>query len=97
MALASAYLSDKAEDAAPVTFGLIELGPAPAVDSIGIPFTCRSICGRGIAAQGQELVDAMPPQMLYSDFCHYLSYGTGIRLDAAPEGDARVPAENDPR
>jgi hypothetical protein len=88
MVLASAFLNEKAEDAAPVTFGLIELGFQPAGHSVGIPFSCRSICGRGIETQSMELVDAMPPQMLYSDFCGYLPYGTHIQIDPVPSNNA---------
>jgi len=81
MVLVSAYLSDQREEAAPVTFGLIELGPQPAGHSIGVSYNCRSACGSGLAALGNQLVETTLPEMLLSNYRNYVPNGSYIEIE----------------
>lgn len=87
---ASAYIrwADDPSDQppAPLTFALIPLGRLVDLDSVGVMFTCPSVCSRPVGADQPKLLDATPPQFLHTTIGHYLGQPAGFRMESGPTG-----------
>jgi hypothetical protein len=82
---ASGYISKAdnltADQRSPVTFGLIPLGKLSAGYSVGVVFSCPSICCRGADSVEPHLLDAKPEELMLSKYHWYLSQSTGFNIE----------------
>jgi hypothetical protein len=77
----SVYIGDEDDvaDRPPVTFALIPLGRQNA-DSVGVMFSCMSICGRKAGSNEPELVDTKLPNSAFDEYRTWLPQLTGFRV-----------------
>lgn len=83
--IASGYISKAdnlaADQRSPVTFGLIPLGKLPAGHSVGVSFTCPSLCSRSADSIEPQLLYVKPEVLLLSKYYWYLSHPTGFNIE----------------
>lgn len=80
----SAYVAgaDGVDEAkfAPVTLALIPLGKPGDVDSVGVGFSCRSVCCRNVGTADEEPLDVRLPDLWSSGIAGNQDYGAAFQV-----------------
>lgn len=73
------------ENLAPVTLALIPLGKPGDVDSVGVGFSCRSVCCRDVGDEADQLLDVKLPDLWFSGICGRQDSGAGFQVKRESE------------